>query len=64
MAKLAGSINAEKRRMRQQDDIAGWIGEHKGLTFFIVSAIVSFAVLILGVEIDPGSISNIGNALG
>ena len=52
MAKLAGRINAEKQAMRQKGDIAGWIGEHKGLTFFGISAAISFLVLMIGVDID------------
>ena len=51
-AKVAGTINNEKQSLRQNDGMGGWIGEHKGLTFFAISAAVSFLVLAVGVEID------------
>ena len=60
MAKMAGRISAEKQARRENDDFSGWVGEHKGLTFFAIAAIVSVLMLIIGVEIDFGEIQNIG----
>ena len=60
MAKRAGRINAEKQTNRESDDISNWIGEHKGLTFFIISVIVAIVVLSVGVEFDLGGVSDLG----
>lgn len=60
MAKRAGRINAEKQANRENDDISNWIGEHKGLTFFIISVIVAIIVLSVGVEFDLSGVGDLG----
>ena len=64
MAKLAGRLNAEKQQQRQKGDISNWIGEHKGLTFFIIAAVVSFLVLAIGVELDLSQAKELGELFG
>ena len=60
-AKQAGQINAEKQALRRKGDIGGWMSEHKGLTFFIVAAIVSVIAMALGFQLD---VSDAGSILG
>ena len=59
-AKHAGRINAQKQSIRERPSgLEGWLGEHKGLTFFMVSAGVSLLVLMIGVDIDLSSIKDV-----
>ena len=59
-AKEMGRINAEKQMNRSKGkDLLGMMGEHKGMTFFLVSAAISLFVLAAGVEVDfskPGAL--------
>ena len=58
-AKRAGEINAMKQNQRQNNDFNSWVGEHKGLTFFIASAVVAFVAMAIGIDIDPSQASKI-----
>ena len=61
-AKEMGRINAEKQMIRSKGkDLLGMMGEHKGMTFFLVSAAISLFVLAAGVELD---LSKPGELLG
>ena len=61
-AKEMGRINAEKQMIRSKEkDLLGMMGEHKGMTFFLVSAAISLFVLAAGVELD---LSKPGELLG
>ena len=59
-----GRLNAEKQQQRQKGDISNWIGEHKGLTFFIVAAVVSFLILAIGVELDLSQAKEVTELFG
>ena len=64
-AKEAGRLNSLKMQQREKEDgLGNWIGEHKGLTFFIVAACVSVFLLAIGVEIDFNEAKQIGEVFG